>query len=161
MRGWSYGKLASVSATSICPAYAGMIPSCLQLGLLTPHLSRVCGDDPFRQSNNKHSISFVPRMRGWSLSYCVVYLVSKICPAYAGMILYSAGVSPTRTNLSRICGYEPLGGIVGTSIIHSLRALSEYIWKSGLQRKMHKIHEMRLFVVEVTIPIMLRRNNTV
>lgn len=64
-------------------------------------------------------------------------------------------------DLSRICGDEPLGGIVGTSLIHSLRALSEYIWKSRLQRKMHKIHEMRLFVVEVTIPIMLRRNNTV
>ena len=46
MRGWSFFPFRYVNNSSICPAYAGMIPSILSGILLKLNLSRVCGDDP-------------------------------------------------------------------------------------------------------------------
>ena len=49
---------------SICPAYAGMIPSLLAFMLPDKDLSRVCGDDPIKQATGTDAYRFVPRMRG-------------------------------------------------------------------------------------------------
>ena len=87
MRGWSWWNIIANNENLICPAYAGMI---LLRELIVPtrfNLSRVCGDDPSRNFRENHHPSFVPRMRGWSLTAVCHDSLRTICPAYAGMIL--------------------------------------------------------------------------
>ena len=51
------------------------------------NLSRVCGDDPMVRFKRNYSF--------------------RICPAYAGMILFPILFHNTNNNLSRVCGDDP------------------------------------------------------
>ena len=46
-------------------------------------------------------------MRGWSLNWCGEFLINKICPAYAGMILLIEENGLLFRHLSRVCGDDP------------------------------------------------------
>ena len=88
MRGWSENIVHIIFCREICPAYAGMIPYFFIKKIFRKNLSRVCGDDPRLLFPRLKHFSFVPRMRGWSLELWQQSNSSKICPAYAGMILF-------------------------------------------------------------------------
>ena len=54
-------------------------------------------------------LRFVPRMRGWSRGNLWWGQSSKICPAYAGMILLLIILRVLFRDLSRVCGDDPIG----------------------------------------------------
>ena len=107
MRGWSYYKYFGCATNRICPAYAGMIPGAARSTAATIYLSRVCGDDPIKNSTCRAFGLFVPRMRGWSLIKMVLIVLVFICPAYAGMILCAVELWERGNDLSRVCGDDP------------------------------------------------------
>ena len=92
----------------ICPAYAGMIPFSNSTFKEFVNLSRVCGDDPYLMDWVGYCEKFVPRMRGWSSISKIYTLMTKICPAYAGMILTDMKVLCLWRDLSRVCGDDPI-----------------------------------------------------
>ena len=107
MRGWSRWNFSARNGNEICPAYAGVIPFSLKYSFKASYLSRVCGDDPIWKTYVTCNSLFVPRMRGWSLDNELSRLNIEICPAYAGMILYSWKATTQKDNLSRVCGDDP------------------------------------------------------
>ena len=107
MRGWSFSGTPNHLLITICPAYAGMILQKDFDELVFKDLSRVCGDDPRLPSPCLYLVKFVPRMRGWSYASFSFKRFSKICPAYAGMILICRYWSIPKGNLSRVCGDDP------------------------------------------------------
>ena len=78
------------------------------IDIISLYLSRVCGDDPAVVLALTNFFTFVPRMRGWSCRRIVKIESTNICPAYAGMILYSSNTQLSTQNLSRVCGDDPL-----------------------------------------------------
>ena len=107
MRGWSQNGFWNWKRSSICPAYAGMIPSFKASAVGLSHLSRVCGDDPLSLNTSSSDIEFVPRMRGWSRGENDQLVRKNICPAYAGVILLTRAEIATFLYLSRVCGGDP------------------------------------------------------
>ena len=107
MRGWSRISIFPFSSWNICPAYAGMILDNPTIANIKTYLSRVCGDDPSGIWLNILCDLFVPRMRGWSHRCFNCVLISRICPAYAGMIQDKVYTTKQAPNLSRVCGDDP------------------------------------------------------
>ena len=107
MRGWSHRFYYMSNYILICPAYAGMIPLTLLWILQEKNLSRVCGDDPWCLLSLQLLIKFVPRMRGWSYFSWSSSNPKRICPAYAGMILFCVIMFILCIYLSRVCGDDP------------------------------------------------------
>ena len=108
MRGWSLGGNKWNVYHVICPAYAGMILYRKIMWGSWFNLSRVCGDDPVGDHVQKADIKFVPRMRGWSCPNWQAKISKKICPAYAGMILNGVSQASVLSDLSRVCGDDPI-----------------------------------------------------
>ena len=92
----------------ICPAYAGVILSSVQTHHGKLYLSRVCGGDPQFKVFATTYDQFVPRMRGWSLLKFHFPDFPLICPAYAGVIPYTSFFSIIFSDLSRVCGGDPM-----------------------------------------------------
>ena len=107
MRGWSPKYIVHLVYFFICPAYAGVILGVVALLAFLLYLSRVCGGDPSPKGDPINYIEFVPRMRGWSWPFQRRWLVWRICPAYAGVILIISLISFSILYLSRVCGGDP------------------------------------------------------
>ena len=136
MRGWSFVWLLLHIESLICPAYAGMIPATNGVFLLRGHLSRVCGDDPTGMSDKLPKFIFVPRMRGWSSPSAFLKKGGKICPAYAGMILDNSQEEGSSSNLSRVCGDDPVKQLwknTCKTFVPRMRG-----WSSGIPPSLHK-----------------------
>ena len=108
MRGWSWLPESKKLWLIICPAYAGVIPRATITVIKITNLSRVCGGDPIVKPGWSIREPFVPRMRGWSSCSSFFPILWTICPAYAGVILVSVLAYFCTTDLSRVCGGDPI-----------------------------------------------------
>ena len=97
------------------------------------YLSRVCGDDPKEVETEMWVYEFVPRMRGWSRDIDIFAIDLSICPAYAGMILMDRSVLYISSNLSRVCGDDPIPEFRGASplkFVPRMRGWSSRTWNN-------------------------------
>ena len=107
-RGWSYCNIFWWKASSVYPAYAGVILGFFEITKVNHRLSRIRGGDPQWLIYAKYHDKFIPHTRGWTyLSFQLLFL-SKVYPAYAGVILGYWSWSWQKWGLSRIRGGDPV-----------------------------------------------------
>ena len=92
---------------SVFPAYAGVIPSLSHEHLIESGLSRIRGGDPKDFYKVVTTALSFPHTRGWSRSVSTRASISRVFPAYAGVILFSLALIKTLYSISRIRGGDP------------------------------------------------------
>ena len=87
MRGWSYILSDLLSARSVFPVYAGVIPKRAWKPPKSTGVPRVCGGDPFEKMFTGHT--------------------ENVFPVYAGVILIHNFNNIITNRVPRVCGGDP------------------------------------------------------
>ena len=134
MRGWSSAGCDTPFTVMICPAYAGVIPRSTKAFCDSVNLSRVCGGDPSFFPEKKSKATFVPRMRGWSLSRLNIEKTKQICPAYAGVIPVFMFRKLSILYLSRVCGGDSKAYDIPSAIEQFVPRMRGWFYLETIQR---------------------------
>ena len=125
MRGWSWTLCLLIQASTVFPAYAGVIP---RQGIIEDEMTcvpRVCGGDPDGLQTTQELQKCSPRMRGWSLYFSIRKKNILVFPAYAGVILAGGIKNAKNESVPRICGNDPT--VVITNKNHFIQRKKWYI----------------------------------